>query len=234
MKIKPKILVLTGAGISQESGLKTFRDSGGLWEDYDISQIATPEAFEENPKLVLKFYNLRKKQLKDVEPNAAHHFLKTLEDDFEVIIITQNVDDLHERAGSKNIIHLHGELKKARSVFNDEIAFEYEKDIQWGDLHSDGGQLRPHIVWFGEAVPQMQKAIEEAQKADILLIIGTSLQVYPAAGLVHEVATNVPVYLIDPSPIEFPSFNQKIHHIQKKAIAGIEELNEILKIFLKP
>ncbi|MCT7904330.1 NAD-dependent deacetylase [Candidatus Ornithobacterium hominis] len=234
MKIKPKIVVLTGAGISQESGLKTFRDSGGLWEDYDISQIATPEAFEENPKLVLKFYNLRKKQLKDVEPNAAHHFLKTLEDDFEVIIITQNVDDLHERAGSKNIIHLHGELKKARSVFNDEIAFEYEKDIQWGDLHSDGGQLRPHIVWFGEAVPQMQKAIEEAQKADILLIIGTSLQVYPAAGLVHEVATNVPVYLIDPSPIEFPSFNRKIHHIQKKAIAGIEELNEILKIFLKP
>lgn len=234
MKIKPKILVLTGAGISQESGIKTFRDSGGLWEDYDISQIATPEAFEENPKLVLKFYNLRKKQLKDVEPNAAHHFLKTLEDDFEVIIITQNVDDLHERAGSKNIIHLHGELKKARSVFNDEIAFEYEKDIQWGDLHSDGGQLRPHIVWFGEAVPQMQKAIEEAQKADILLIIGTSLQVYPAAGLVHEVATNVPVYLIDPSPIEFPSFNRKIHHIQKKAIAGIEELNEILKIFLKP
>lgn len=234
MKIKPKIVVLTGAGISQESGLKTFRDSGGLWEDYDISQIATPEAFEENPKLVLKFYNLRKKQLKDVEPNAAHYFLKTLEDDFEVIIITQNVDDLHERAGSKNIIHLHGELKKARSVFNDEIAFEYEKDIQWGDLHSDGGQLRPHIVWFGEAVPQMQKAIEEAQKADILLIIGTSLQVYPAAGLVHEVATNVPVYLIDPSPIEFPSFNQKIHHIQKKAIAGIEELNEIFKFFLKP
>ncbi|CAI9429451.1 NAD-dependent deacetylase [Candidatus Ornithobacterium hominis] len=234
MKIKPKIVVLTGAGISQESGLKTFRDSGGLWEDYDISQIATPEAFEENPKLVLKFYNLRKKQLKDVEPNAAHYFLKTLEDDFEVIIITQNVDDLHERAGSKNIIHLHGELKKARSVFNDEIAFEYEKDIQWGDLHSDGGQLRPHIVWFGEAVPQMQKAIEEAQKADILLIIGTSLQVYPAAGLVHEVATNVPVYLIDPSPIEFPSFNRKIHHIQKKAIAGIEELNEIFKFFLKP
>lgn len=228
-KTKPRIVVLTGAGISQESGIKTFRDSGGLWENYDISQIATPEGFAKNPKLVLEFYNLRKKQLEEVKPNAAHYFLKALENNFEVVIITQNVDDLHERAGSTNIIHLHGELKKARSVLNDEIAFQYEKDIHWGDLHSDGGQLRPHIVWFGEAVPEMQRAIKETQNADILLIIGTSLQVYPAASLVNDVAPDIPVYLIDPSSVDLSNFNRKIYHIQKKAVAGTEELKGILE-----
>ncbi len=178
-----KVVVLTGAGISEESGIKTFRDAGGLWEGHDIMEVASPEGWRKNKELVLEFYNLRRQQLKEVEPNDAHKYLVKLEDKYEVVIVTQNVDNLHERAGSKKIIHLHGELLKARSTVNESLVYDWDKDIILGDKCEKGSQLRPHIVWFGEAVPMMSEALKEIIDADIILVVGTSLQVYPAAGI---------------------------------------------------
>ncbi|APA62908.1 SIR2 family NAD-dependent protein deacylase [Maribacter sp. 1_2014MBL_MicDiv] len=194
------IVVLTGAGISAESGLKTFRDSNGLWEGHDVMEVATPEGFQRNPELVLEFYNQRRRQLLTVEPNSAHKALADLESHFNVNIVTQNVDDLHERAGSSNVLHLHGELLKARSVnFENEI-LDCKNDILLGDTCINGYQLRPHIVWFGEAVPLLDKAIEITKNADYLIIIGTSMQVYPAASLIDFVRPSTPVFFIDPKP----------------------------------
>ncbi|WP_299667394.1 NAD-dependent deacylase [uncultured Polaribacter sp.] len=195
-----KIVVLTGAGISAESGINTFRDSDGLWEGHDVMQVATPEGFAANPELVLEFYNQRRKQLLEVLPNEAHYNLVQLEKDFQVEIITQNVDDLHERAGSKNTIHLHGELLKVRSSMNEHEVLTWKKDLVLGDVCEKGSQLRPHIVWFGEMVPMLDKAIEITQTADILVVIGTSMQVYPAASLVNYIKPTTPIYFIDPKP----------------------------------
>ncbi|OCW74583.1 SIR2 family NAD-dependent protein deacylase [Elizabethkingia anophelis] len=193
-----KIVVLSGAGISAESGIKTFRDSNGLWENHKIEDVASPEGFARNPELVLEFYNLRRRQLSEVNPNEAHYILAELQKDFDVHIITQNVDDLHERAGSENIIHLHGELKKARPVNDEESIIPWEGDLNLGDLDENGIQLRPHIVWFGEMVPEMENAATIASTADILLVIGTSLQVYPAASLLHYVPAGCEIFVIDP------------------------------------
>mgnify|MGYP002757290214 FL=1 len=227
-EMKKKLIVLTGAGISAESGISTFRDANGLWENHDIMEVASIEGYQRNPKLVQEFYNQRRKQLFDVEPNTAHHFLKELENDFEVVIITQNVDDLHERAGSSKIIHLHGELRKARSEKDENQIIDWNKDIKLGDLAEDGNQLRPHIVWFGEMVPEIENAIDEVLKADILVIIGTSMQVYPAASLKDYAKTNVPIIYIDPSDTYA---NSSITHIKKKATESIEELKTILNNF---
>ena len=180
-----KLVVLTGAGISAESGISTFRNSGGLWEGHDVNEVATPEGFAANPTLVLDFYNQRRRQLLEVQPNEAHRLLAHLEKRFQVVIITQNVDDLHERAGSHNVIHLHGELLKSRGVDNPLVTYPCTGDIRVGDKSPTGAQLRPHIVWFGEEVPMLDQAIEEVYTADVLMIIGTSLQVYPAAGLMN-------------------------------------------------
>ncbi|MCL1669229.1 NAD-dependent deacylase [Elizabethkingia ursingii] len=193
-----KIVVLSGAGISAESGIKTFRDSNGLWENHKIEDVASPEGFARNPELVLEFYNLRRRQLSEVLPNEAHNILAELQQDFDVHIITQNVDDLHERAGSKKIIHLHGELKKARPVNDEESIIPWENDLNLGDLDENGIQLRPHIVWFGEMVPEMENAATIASAADVLLVIGTSLQVYPAASLLHYVPAGCEIFVIDP------------------------------------
>ena len=195
-----KLVVLTGAGMSAESGIKTFRDSDGLWEGHEVMEVATPEGFQSNPTLVLKFYNDRRRQLFEVNPNVAHKALVDLESKYDVHIITQNVDDLHERAGSKNIIHLHGELRKVRSVKNPGDIYHWENDCKLGDLCKNGHQLRPHIVWFGEAVPKLEEAATITAEADIILIIGTSMQVYPAAGLVGVAPKGIPVFYIDPAP----------------------------------
>ncbi|KUG13698.1 NAD-dependent protein deacylase [Elizabethkingia sp. HvH-WGS333] len=193
-----KVVVLSGAGISAESGIKTFRDSNGLWENHKIEDVASPEGFARNPELVLEFYNLRRRQLSEVNPNEAHYILAELQKDFDVHIITQNVDDLHERAGSENIIHLHGELKKVRPVNDEESIVPWEGDLNLGDLDENGIQLRPHIVWFGEMVPEIENAATIASTADILLVIGTSLQVYPAASLLHYVPAGCEIFVIDP------------------------------------
>lgn len=195
-----KIVVLTGAGISAESGIKTFRDSDGLWENHRIEDVATPEGWDKNPALVQQFYNLRREQLLSVEPNAGHFELAALQNDFDVEVITQNVDDLHERAGSKKVLHLHGELRKVRSTGNENLVYDWDKDLKMGDLCERGHQLRPHIVWFGEAVPMLEKAAGLAARADIFLIVGTSLQVYPAAGLMRYAAPDIPFYYVDPRP----------------------------------
>lgn len=195
------IVVLSGAGMSAESGISTFRDNGGLWDQYDISEVATPEAWARQPELVLEFYNMRRSALAKAEPNSAHLALTRLEEHFDVSIITQNVDDLHERAGSKNILHLHGELTKVRSTKNEfyiqDIGYQ---NIRIGDQCPDGGQLRPHIVWFGEEVPKLTEAAQIIRKADILLIIGTSMQVYPASQLIYEAVAHCEVYYVDPDP----------------------------------
>ena len=195
-----KLVILTGAGISAESGIKTFRDSDGLWEGHDVMEVASAEGYLKNPALVLEFYNQRRKQLLEVTPNKAHFNLAKLESDFNVEIITQNVDDLHERAGSTRITHLHGELLKARSTGNEKNVLEWKKKLVLGNLCKKNYQLRPHIVWFGEMVPLLEKAIKITQTADILVIIGTSMQVYPAASLVDYVKPNTPIYFIDPKP----------------------------------
>lgn len=193
------IAVLTGAGISAESGISTFRDSGGLWNNYDIEEVATPQAWQRNPDLVLDFYNQRRKQLYEVDPNAAHYALAELEKAFKVKIITQNVDDLHERAGSTNVLHLHGELKKVRSSDDPSLIYDLDGwELKKGDKCEKGSQLRPHVVWFGEPVPMIEPAAEISAEADIYLIVGTSLNVYPAAGLIHYAKDGIPVYLIDP------------------------------------
>ncbi|MCF7568540.1 NAD-dependent deacylase [Sabulilitoribacter arenilitoris] len=198
--MKKHIVVLTGAGMSAESGIKTFRDANGLWEGHDVMEVATPEGFAANPELVLDFYNQRRKQLFEVEPNTAHYNLAALESNFKVTIITQNVDDLHERAGSTNVIHLHGELLKVRSTYDENDVQHWKTDLILGDTCKKGYQLRPHIVWFGEDVPMIPKAISICETADILIIIGTSMQVYPAASLMHYVPENTPTYFIDPKP----------------------------------
>ena len=222
--MKKKLVVLSGAGISAESGVKTFRDSNGLWENHDTMEVASLDGYHRNPELVQEFYNQRRRQLHEVEPNAAHYFLKQLEENFNTVIITQNVDDLHERANSTNIIHLHGELRKARSEKNENIIVDCYKEIKIGDLASDGNQLRPHIVWFGEMVPMIEKAIDEVVKADIILIVGTSMQVYPAASLKDYAKLNVPIIYIDPSETS----DSSLIHIQKKATDSLVELQSIL------
>jgi NAD-dependent deacetylase len=221
-----KIVVLTGAGISAESGISTFRDSGGLWEGYDVNQVATPEGFAADPALVLDFYNQRRRQLSQVEPNEAHRLLAHLEKRYEVVIITQNVDDLHERAGSHNIIHLHGELLKSRGVDNPEVTYPCTGDIHVGDKSPTGAQLRPHIVWFGEEVPMLEKAIAQVYSADILMIIGTSLQVYPAASLIDYVKEGTPIFYIDPNP----SLHSKgeLTVIAQKASTGVAKAIELM------
>lgn len=221
-----KLVVLTGAGISAESGIKTFRDSGGLWENYDVMEVASYDGWLKNKELVLEFYNQRRRQLEAAQPNAAHIGIAELEKYFDVQIITQNVDNLHERAGSKNILHLHGELTKARSSkYPDYVTEIGYNNIKIGDKCPKGGQLRPHIVWFGEAVPAMEEAIEIASRADIFVVIGTSLNVYPAAGLVDYVAAKVPVYLIDPNEVT-TTIRRKYEFIKEKASVGVQILKE--------
>jgi len=195
-----KICVLTGAGMSTESGIKTFRDAGGLWEGHDVMEVASPEGYARNPELVLDFYNQRRKQLNEVSPNSAHQDLVGLEQHLNTVIITQNVDDLHERAGSQSIIHLHGELRKIRSTKNPTYIKEWSKNLNLGDLCPEGGQLRPHIVWFGEAVPQLENAIGEIVDTDVIMIIGTSMQVYPAASLTAYAPPHAMIYYVDPNP----------------------------------
>jgi len=219
-------VVLSGAGISAESGINTFRDSNGLWENHEIMDVASPEGWRKNPKLVLKFYNDRRRQLKDVSPNLGHLALKNLESAFEVNIITQNVDDLHERAGSSNVLHLHGELRKARSTGMPPIIYDWENDLNWGDLCERGEQLRPHIVWFGEQVPLLDPAAELVKQADIVIIIGTSMQVYPAAGLFEYAKSNAQIYYIDPKPQPTTrlSANSQASIIEEKATIGVPAL----------
>ena len=222
-----KLVVLSGAGMSQESGIRTFRDMGGLWEEYDITEVATPEAWARNPELVMKFYNDRRKQLYECEPNTGHRGLVDLEKDFDVKIITQNVDDLHERAGSSSVLHLHGELKKARSTFDENLVYEIDGwELKFGQTCARGSQLRPHIVWFGEAVPAMEDAIPLVESADILVVIGTSLNVYPAAGLVNYAKRDTPIFVIDP---ERPAgYIRNVTYIQEKAGKGVEILKKKL------
>jgi NAD-dependent deacetylase len=225
--MKKKLVVLSGAGVSAESGIKTFRDAGGLWEGHDVMEVASPEGFRKNPALVLDFYNQRRRQLFEVQPNKAHYIIAELEKDFDVTVITQNVDDLHERAGSSNVIHLHGELLKARSV-NSYDAFEWIEDIHLGDLHTDGHQLRPHIVWFGEAVPAIPNAVSVVEKADILIVIGTSLQVYPAAGLLDYANPKAMVYYIDPNPALIHNLNNPLEVLAMTGSEGMQKVKDKL------
>lgn len=231
-----KITVLTGAGVSAESGVSTFRDSDGLWENHKVEDVASIEGWYRNPQLVLDFYNARRKQLTQVRPNAAHLAIADLEKDYKVTVITQNVDNLHERAGSTKIIHLHGELTKVRPEnccndrdgFSEETVFDIGSDeINLGDMAPNGAQLRPHIVWFGEAVPKIEAAIDAVEAADILLIVGTSLQVYPAAGLYRYAKMDTPIYIIDPKDV--PARDSRITHIKEVATKGMEEFKNILK-----
>ena len=222
------IVVLSGAGISAESGISTFRDSNGLWENHNIEDVATPGAWIKNPELVLEFYNQRRKQLFEVNPNKAHEQLVELEKYFTVNIITQNVDNLHERAGSKNILHLHGELLKARSSIDETLIYPLTKwELKMGEKCAKGSQLRPHIVWFGEGVPTMPKAEKICSKADILIIIGTSLNVYPASGLYRFVPRHCPIYVIDPNELAFQE--NRFTLIKKTAVEGMKELSLILQ-----
>lgn len=232
-----RIVVLSGAGMSAESGISTFRDNGGLWDQYNVEDVATPEGWMRNPQLVTDFYNVRRKQLLEVEPCLGHELVAKLEDEHAVTVITQNVDNLHERAGSSYIIHLHGELMKVTSSISpNESRYvktldEEHLEVKIGDLADDGSQLRPFIVWFGESVPEIEKAAEECAKAEMLIVIGTSLNVYPAAGLTRCVAPGTPIYLIDPNPVTWNS-NEKVHHIVKGASEGMKELFSILNISL--
>ncbi|PAW78141.1 MAG: NAD-dependent protein deacylase [Verrucomicrobia bacterium Tous-C9LFEB] len=200
MSSTPKIVILTGAGISAESGLKTFRDADGLWENYSIEDVATPDGWQRNPKLVLDFYNQRRRDVLAAQPNAAHRACARLQDYFDTVVITQNIDDLHERAGSRNVLHLHGEIVKARSSVDPDCLVPMTGDIQFGDKCPRGSQLRPHVVWFGEAVPMMEEAAAEARTASQLIVVGTSLRVYPAASLVEFIRPGTPVTVIDPAP----------------------------------
>jgi len=225
---KKKLVVLTGAGISAESGLKTFRDSDGLWEGFDINEVATATAWRRNPALVQEFYNMRRKGVKEAQPNVAHYALAELENDFDVQIITQNIDDLHERAGSTKIIHLHGEIFKMRSEYDEGLVYSVYNDIKMGDLAEDGGQLRPHIVWFEEAVPMMEDAALVTRQAELFLIVGTSLVVYPAAGLVNYAPWHIPKFIVDKT-IPYTSSLHNLTAIEKPAGEGMKELKELLK-----
>jgi len=225
---KKRLVVLTGAGVSAESGLKTFRDSDGLWEGYDIEEVATATAWKRNPALVLEFYNFRRQNVKEAIPNDAHYALAQLEEDFDVHIVTQNIDDLHERAGSTQVLHLHGEILKMRSVKNDQLIYPIEGDIQLGDTAEDGGQLRPHIVWFEEPVHMIEEAIRIVKKADIFMVVGTSLVVYPAAGLVNYAPWPIPKYIID-KKIPYTSSLYNLTEIEKPATEGVKKAMEFLK-----
>lgn len=225
-----KIIVLTGAGISAESGLQTFRDADGLWEGYNVGDVATPEAWQRDPVLVQQFYNERRKSVIQAQPNAAHLALKKLEDKYDVLIITQNIDDLHERAGSSQIMHLHGEIMYSRSSKNPVLLYKLETDeIKMGEICELGSQLRPHVVWFGEAVPMITKAMHEMQLADMVILVGSSLAVYPAAGLLEYAGPDIPVYVVDP---KIPKVNipNPVFKIQEKASIGLPKLiDELLK-----
>ncbi len=214
-----KIAVLTGAGVSAESGIQTFRDSDGLWEGHDVMEVASPEGFARNPEAVLEFYNQRRRQLLTVQPNAAHIALAELEKNNEVTIITQNVDDLHERAGSTNVIHIHGELLKARSTGDEDVVMEWKEDLNLGDLCESNYQLRPHIVWFGEMVPMIEVAAEIVERADVIIIVGTSMQVYPAAGLIQYARSEALIYFVDPKPSV--SETKRIKVFAEKASVGV-------------
>lgn len=228
-----KIVVFTGAGISADSGIKTFRDADGLWENHRIEDVATPAAWQRDRELVLKFYNERRKQLKEVEPNAMHLFIAELDKKHDVKVITQNVDNLHERAGSKHILHLHGELIKARSTVNPNLVYTLKKDtIELGDKCELNSQLRPHIVWFGEEVPEMEKAYELTEYADLFIVIGTSLNVYPAANLLTSVSAYTPKILVDPGTFNLDYVNN-LTHIKSKAAEGVGSLKEAIERFLK-
>jgi len=218
--MKRKIVVLTGAGISAESGIKTFRDADGLWEGHDVMEVASPQGFFKNPELVLDFYNQRRRQLLAVVPNQAHVDLVSLEQNFDVTVITQNIDDLHERAGSSHVVHLHGELLKVRSIDGGN-PIPWSKDLIIGDFCEKGHQLRPHIVWFGEDVPMMGNAMEITSMADVLMIVGTSMQVYPAASLISFVATGTPIYFIDPKPSLHSNSLKNLKVIPEKATIGV-------------
>ena len=227
MKSLKKLVVLSGAGMSAESGIATFRGSGGLWEGCKVEEVATPEAFHANPELVLNFYNARRGNVLQAKPNLGHITLAQLEENFDVHIVTQNVDDLHERAGSTKVLHLHGELMKSRSTKDESLIFDIQgSELNLGDLCPLGSQLRPHIVWFGEAVPMINKASKLVANADVIVIVGTSMQVYPAAGLVNFVRPGVPIHLIDPNPPEFYMQNLTIHAMC--AVDGLKNLAEKL------
>jgi NAD-dependent deacetylase len=229
--MQPNIVILTGAGISAESGLNTFRDIDGLWNGYSIQEVATPEGFAKNPKLVLDFYNQRRREIAKAKPNAAHIALAESQNKNAVTIITQNIDDLHERAGSNKVIHLHGEIFKMRSVSNPQVTFPITGDINLGDLAEDGSQLRPFIVWFNEEVPLLPQAVAVVAEADVFVIIGTSLQVYPAAGLIQYVAADSPIIVIDKKIPNFPN-SQPFITIEQPATLGVPQLPNILnKIF---
>ena len=221
-----KVVILSGAGMSAESGLKTFRDSNGLWEGHDVMEVASPQGFRNNPQVVLDFYNQRRRQLQQVQPNQAHIDIADLEKDHEVIVITQNVDDLHERAGSSHVVHLHGELLKVRSSYDENSILDWRTDLNIGDTCERGYQLRPHIVWFGEPVPMMNVAINWVSKADAIIIVGTSMQVYPAAGLMHYAKNNITIYFVDPNPSIQSSDN--IIVFSEKATTGIPKVVRLL------
>lgn len=229
---KKKLVVLTGAGISAESGLKTFRDSDGLWEGYDVEEVATATAWKRNPALVQEFYNMRRKQVKEAQPNDAHRALAELENDFDVHIITQNIDDLHERAGSTQVLHLHGEILKMRSEKNESLVYPVHEDIKMGDKAEDGAQLRPHIVWFEEPVPMMEAAARLVLSADIFLIVGTSLVVYPAAGLVNYAPPYLPKFIVD-KKIPYVSGLRNLTTVEKPATEGMKEVIPLLKKHLE-
>lgn len=226
---KKKVVVLTGAGVSAESGIRTFRDAGGLWEGHDVMEVASPGGWERNMELVIDFYNQRRKQALTAKPNAGHLALADLEKDFEVVVVTQNVDDLHEKAGSTHVIHLHGELFKSRSTVHENLVYDISGwELNVGDLCEKGHQLKPHIVWFGEMVPMMEIAAEQAESADIFLVVGTSLVVYPAAGLIDVVSDDVPKYIIDPNmPDVYPRPN--LHLFEENGTTGVTRVAEILR-----
>jgi NAD-dependent deacetylase len=230
--MKKKLVVLTGAGISAESGIKTFRDADGLWEGHNVMDVASPEGWHRNTALVLDFYNQRRRQLHEVKPNLGHITLAELENDFDVQIITQNVDNLHEQAGSSNVLHLHGELLKVRSIVDEHFIIEWKEDLNQGDVDDKGNQLRPHIVWFGESVPALDEAIAITQTADYLVIIGTSMQVYPAAGLLHYTNKNVPIYYIDPKPATIYELQNPLEIISMNASVGVPLLKQKLSDLL--
>ena len=226
--MKKKLVILSGAGISAESGIKTFRDADGLWEGHDVMEVASPEGWQKNQELVLDFYNKRRQQLKEVKPNRAHEILAEMQEDFDVHIVTQNVDDLHERAGSKKVLHLHGELLKVRSIKNHHYILDWSEDVNLGDLDDNGNQLRPHIVWFGEAVPALEEAIPLMMQADYLVVIGTSLQVYPAAGLIDFAKPEAALFYIDLKPATISNLKNPLEIIVATASEGMRILKEKL------